>query len=138
LQLSPVQENIPMSASLKTISLNALEAQDDSTFIAISYAAGSYEETEVIYVNGRRFNAFANLARALRQVAQARQKTELEHFPELIWADQICINRSDSAERAHQASFMRNIYQSAKVVLACLGDDPSNGRCIEVVEQLQR
>jgi hypothetical protein len=137
LQLSPVQENTPMSASLKTISLNALEAQDDSTFIAISYAAGSYEETEVIYVNGTRFNAFANLARALRQAAQARQKTELEHCPELIWADQICINQSNPVERAHQVGFMRNIYQSAKVVLACLGDDPSNGRCIEAVERLQ-
>jgi hypothetical protein len=127
-----------MSASLITISLDDLEAQEEHNFIAISYAAGSYEETEAIYVNGTRFNAFANLARALRQAAQARQKTELERFPELIWADQICINQSNPVERAYQVGFMRNIYQSAKVVLACLGEDPSNGRCIQVVERLQR
>ncbi|KAF9699596.1 hypothetical protein EKO04_002513 [Ascochyta lentis] len=136
LRLAPVQEGTPLSADLITISLKSLKAENHN-FIAISYSAGSHIETEAMYVNGVRFNAFANLARALRQAVRATRKPELHPSPQLIWADQICINQSDPAEKSYQVGFMREIYQSAGVVLGSLGDDPSNGRCIEVTKYVQ-
>lgn len=137
LELCPVQDGKPLEASLRTINLDSLETENDNNYTAISYAAGSYEETEVIYVNGIRFNAFANLARALRQAARAMEKEQLQGYPRLIWADQICINQSNLNERSHQVNFMRGIYQSAAIVLACLGDDPSNGRCVEAINRMK-
>jgi hypothetical protein len=136
LQLSPVEEGIPLHANLVTISLDSPDVEDLS-FVAISYAAGNHLETESIYIDGNLFNSFANLARALRQVAKARDKSELQHIPRLIWADQICINQSNRGERSHQVGFMRNIYECAGAVLACLGDDYSNGRCIRVAKRLK-
>lgn len=137
LRLSAVQEGIPLNADLITISLESLEAEDNN-FVAISYSAGSHTETEAIYVNGVGFNAFANLARALRQVVRAMQRMELQPSPQLVWADQICINQSNLAERSYQVGFMRKIYQSAEVVLACLGEDRSNGRAVAVAKHVQR
>jgi hypothetical protein len=64
-------------------------------------------------MNGIRFNAFANLACALRQVARARERGDLVNYPPLIWADQICINQSSPVEKSHQVGFMREIYESA-------------------------
>jgi Heterokaryon incompatibility protein (HET) len=106
------------------------------SYCAISYFAGNHKETEVIFVNGIRFNAFANLARALRQIVQAKERGYLKECPQLIWVDQICINQSNPAERSHQVSFMRNIFESASVVLACLGEDPSNGLWAEAAKRL--
>lgn len=137
LHLSPVEPSTPLSARLVTISLDDQEARDQSSFIAISYAAESYKDTEVIYFNGVPFNAFGNLDRALRQVLKATHEGELQDAPRLLWADQICINQSDPHERSYQVGFMRNIYQSAKMVLASLGEDHSAGRCVKVLERLQ-
>ena len=74
LELRLVQHGQPIEVSFRTISLDLLETEKENNFTAISYAAGSYEETETMYVNGIRFNAFANLARALRQAAQAMER----------------------------------------------------------------
>jgi hypothetical protein len=37
-----------------------------------------------------------------------------------LWADQICINQSDTDERSHQVGMMRDIYAGAARVLICL------------------
>jgi hypothetical protein len=90
-----------------------------------------------MYVNGIRFNAFANLARALRQIARARSREELVGEPQLIWADQVCISQSSPKERSHQVGFMRKIYASAQVVIACLGsEDPSDGLWVSAANLL--
>ena len=73
-----------------------------------------------MYINGTRFNAFANLAHALRQIIRGREKAELQECPQLIWADQMCINQSNTSERSHQVNFMRNIYECADVVPSLL------------------
>jgi hypothetical protein len=89
-----------------------------------------------VYINGTRFNAFANLAHALRQIIRGRERAELQECPQLIWADQMCINQSNTSERSHQVNFMRNIYECADVVLACLGEDPSNGQWVEAAKRM--
>lgn len=70
-------------------------------------------------VNGRPFNAFANLEHAIRQV--------LHHWTKknpgkelLLWADQICRNQSNNAERTSQVSIMRDIYRRGRETYICL------------------
>jgi hypothetical protein len=49
---------------------------------------------------------------------------------------QFCINQPNQAERSHQVGFMRNIYEDADMVLACLGENPSDGRWVEAAKRL--
>ena len=122
---------------LKLLAPFSLSLGESPRYCAISYFAGNHKETEVIYVDGIQFNAFANLAHALRQVATARERGDLTDYPPLIWADQICINQSSPVERSHQVGFMREIYESAQVVFASLGwTDPTAGRWVEAAKRL--
>jgi hypothetical protein len=45
--------------------------------------------------------------------------------PRYLWADAICINQGDPAERSHQVRFMRSVYGTASRVLVWL-DKPSD------------
>jgi hypothetical protein len=40
-----------------------------------------------------------------------------------LWADAICINQEDIVERNHQVQLMRDIYRSAELVVAWLGEE---------------
>ena len=136
LELLPVNPDEPLRAKLITPCFLSSDAVSPPSYCAISYFAGNHKDTEVIFVNEIRFNAFANLARALRQIVQGRGTSGLQVCPQHIWVDQICINQSNPAERSHQVGFMRKIYENAQVVLACLGEDPSNGRWVEAAKRL--
>jgi hypothetical protein len=39
------------------------------------------------------------------------------------WYDALCINQEDIAERNHQVQLMRDIYRSAELVVAWLGEE---------------
>ncbi|KAJ4302018.1 hypothetical protein N0V88_002151 [Collariella sp. IMI 366227] len=102
---------------LPPISLSQVKGQ----YSAISYCAGSPTNTRPILVNGVPFNVFANLAHALDITRDFWAK----NFPDqptscLLWADQICINQTNLAERSHQVGFMRSIYSLAAQTLVCL------------------
>ena len=112
-------DSSPISCDLfDDLSLSDMEGQ----YTTISYFAGHPEETELITVNGRMFNAFANLGHALRQ-ARHFWKTKFPGQELLLWADQICINQSNVSERSHQVSFMGDIYASAFQVLVSLSTE---------------
>jgi len=98
----------------------SLLAKPDYT--TISYCAGDPKNTERIIVNGLEFNAFSNLAHALRQ-ARHFWKRKFGARELLLWADQVCINQSNPSERSHQVSFMGSIYASGEQVLVCLSTD---------------
>jgi len=137
LELLPANASEPLQVKLLTSFFLLSNDVEAPNYLAISYFAGNHKETEIVYVDGVRFNAFANLARALRQVIHAREKADFKDYPQLVWADQICINQSNLSERSHQVDFMRLIYESAKIVLACLGwEDPSNGNWVAAVERV--
>ena len=85
-------------------------------YSALSYYSGDQASTAAITVEGLEFNAFANLATAIRQAQRFWQK----QFPDrelILWTDQVCINQSDSTERAQQVSFMKEIYRRAEQVI---------------------
>jgi hypothetical protein len=98
----------------------------DGTYTAISYCAGDPKKTRIVLVNGIPFNAFANLAHAIEETYRYRSAVE-GSVKVLLWADQICINQSDKAERSHQVGFMYDIYRSARRVAVCLSTDEQRG-----------
>jgi hypothetical protein len=107
IQLLPTKENGPLEINLINGCFLDPDLLDHS-YCAISYCAGDPQNTELIQVNGLDFNALASklLGFALRQVLRTRSRGGLRGRPELIWADQICINQSDPQERSRQVSLM--------------------------------
>ncbi|KAJ3535165.1 hypothetical protein NM208_g7247 [Fusarium decemcellulare] len=95
-------------------------------YFALSYCAGDVRQTDVILVNGLKFNVFANLKHALT-VAQRFRNKEIGDDDFLLWVDQICIDQSNLSERSHQVGFMRDIYQSARQTLICLSTSEVEG-----------
>jgi hypothetical protein len=98
----------------------------DGTYSAISYCAGDPKKIRTVYVDGKPFNAFANLAHAIEETYRYRS---IEHgdFEAVLWTDQICINQSDLKERSHQVGFMGRIYSSACEVVICLSTEEERG-----------
>ena len=130
LELLPVEDD--ETIQIRIVTGFVLSSEDTRPYYcAISYHAGNHADTTLIKVNGVDFNAFSNLARALRQVIEA-QKDALKKYPHLIWADQICINQSNKSERSHQVGFMRDIFHHATIVLACVGEYGRHPRWSEV------
>jgi hypothetical protein len=77
---------------------------------------------------------FANLGLALRDVIAYWKKNGMENGQELLWADQICINQSDSEERSHQVNQMRDTYAAASIVLVALATRDSDSCGADGVE----
>jgi hypothetical protein len=90
------------------------------TYTALSYCAGDPKKTAPILVNGITFNAFANLGLALEEAVVYWREKGLDWEKDYLWADQICINQSNTVERSHQVGMMRDIYAGAARVLICL------------------
>ncbi|VBB75514.1 Putative heterokaryon incompatibility protein [Podospora comata] len=106
-------------------------------YTAISYCAGDPRRTKKILVNGIPFNVFENLAHVLEMTRNFWTKT----FPDkecIIWADQICINQFNLAERSHQVGFMRGIYSSAAQTLICLSTTDVDPRGVEWLVKLHQ
>jgi hypothetical protein len=96
-------------------------------YTALSYCAGDPKKTVPICVNGSRFNAFANLGHALKEVVIYWETHGRKVEEECLWADQICIDQSNPDERSHQVGIMSEIYRGAERVLVCLAERESNG-----------
>ena len=67
--------------------------------------------------NGATVYITSNLQKVLRHV-------RLLQKPRTLWADSICINQEDSAEKEQQLALSGQIYAKARRVLIYLGDDP--------------
>ncbi|KAH7133333.1 heterokaryon incompatibility protein-domain-containing protein [Dactylonectria estremocensis] len=83
---------------------------------AISYVWGTEGRCAGILCNGRPLPLTTSIEGALRRLRHATQ-------PRRLWADQICINQDDIAERSRQVSLMNSIYKGAEHVLVWLGPD---------------
>ena len=110
---------------------------------ALSYAAGSPTQTEVVRISAADttsdFNAFSNLAKAMRAIRDLEfdaSATDASQCQRTIWADQICINQSDPDERAYQVEHMREIYQAARLTIIYLGEDEDDGRGMRYLKSI--
>lgn len=104
-------------------------------YYALSYAAGSHQETEKVSIGGRSFNAFRTLATALRRIRD-HLLPNVDEGRYAVWADQICINQSNFTERAHQVEHMREIYEGAQATIIYLGDDRQGSRGMRFLQRI--
>jgi hypothetical protein len=98
-------------------------------FSALSYCAGSADETVKIMIDGYWFNAFANLAHSLDRFQNLYEKDSISGL--LLWTDQACIDQANHQEKSHQVEFMRAIYEAAEctyVVLSTPCDQMKSAR----------
>jgi hypothetical protein len=90
----------------------------DQKYAALSYCAGKPTETRRIMIDGYWFNAFANLEHALEGFRNHFDRESASG--NLLWTDQACINQCNLREKAHQVSFMRNIYMRSETTYVVL------------------
>lgn len=126
LVLEPGQGASPLKCQLRIAPLAAAPP-----FEAISYVWGAPETPFPISCDDQRMRITKNLHEALLQV---RHPTA----PRNLWADAICINQADLAERGAQVALMAKLYATAKRVLVCLGTNPDYLEEAESVEGLLR
>ena len=111
-------------------------------YTALSYTWGDASLEEEIALNGQSVRIQSNLAAALRQLKQMGTRG-------YVWADAICINQNDPAEKSTVVQHMDKIFGAAEKVFAWLGvsevdsTDPAQssdrlwGHLMEIVRAFQ-
>lgn len=108
----------------------------------ISYTWGEAQYPEKVYIrqkspandsnvdNLQFLHPRINLLTALKYI-------RLPDTPRVIWADAICIDQDNIAERSQQVARMGQIYNHAAQVLVWLGaEDESTSKALELIERL--
>ena len=92
-----------IQCQLYTVSLN----QDPPPFTALSYCWGDPKARGNIIVNGHQVSVTESLKVALRYMRHHEDHLQ-------VWADAICINQSDRAEKSIQVYIMGDIYAQGR------------------------
>jgi hypothetical protein len=101
-------------------------------FQALSYRwafAGTPDQTELIFVNGRSLRIPISAYQPLHACSSVW--TDL-----LVWIDAICINQADAQEKSQQLPLMRDIHSKARKVIVWPGDEPDSGMAIATVQRV--
>ncbi|KAK8062693.1 Heterokaryon incompatibility protein 6- OR allele [Apiospora hydei] len=102
----PGEDGVIEHLELQTFSLS-----DAPTFFCLSYVWGDPNQFLAVNCNGGMVPVTQNLFHALR--------TCFDRYPDSwLWADGICINQQDFAERGFQVQLMGSIYEKTSKVLA--------------------
>ncbi|ETN39900.1 uncharacterized protein HMPREF1541_06126 [Cyphellophora europaea CBS 101466] len=96
--------------------LSVVELDRAPPYNALSYAWGHKRDTRLIICQGKRLEVPANLRNALERI---RQQTDTA---QVLWADAVCIDQKNHAERGIQVMHMPRIYSNARRVLVWLGE----------------
>jgi hypothetical protein len=100
-------------------------------FTALSYVWGDPTKSHEIFIGGKRLLITANLYAALRQLSINGLRTLC------VWADAICINQEDFAERSAQVQLMRQVYHLAAEVRIWLGPGTHESwKCMSFIAHL--
>ncbi|PTB67231.1 HET-domain-containing protein [Trichoderma citrinoviride] len=94
--------------------INVVSLNDKPQYAALSYVWGGPPQDGTLQINGLRHSIGRSLETALRYYRRAGWSMPL-------WADAICINQEDIAERSSQVSIMDRIYTDAATVFVVLG-----------------
>ncbi|KAL0936375.1 ankyrin and het domain-containing protein [Colletotrichum truncatum] len=103
---SPDENGITSQFRLETYSID-----DSPSYFCLSYVWGDPARFLSINCDGEMISVTQNLFHAL-------QTCFTRHPDSWLWADGICINQEDVAERSSQVLLMGTIYQHASMVLA--------------------
>ncbi|KAK5676412.1 hypothetical protein LTS10_011225 [Elasticomyces elasticus] len=91
---------------------------DYPDYQGLSYVWGAPGIVKTVRCCGRLFEVTVNLWTALRRLRRPQHER-------IIWADAVCTNQEDLAERSHQVSLMGEIFSRASEVYVWLGDSLS-------------
>jgi hypothetical protein len=115
----------PVIAGLTTVSLDS-----DPVFQALSYTWNHCMVTAPIQIDRQDFDIGPNLETALRNIRHHEEDR-------IFWIDAICINQKDEKERSNQVQLMRQIFSSARIVIAWLGEgDDESYNALSTLENL--
>lgn len=109
------------------IRLHHVSWNEPPSYEAISYAWGDTSIKVQITCDGSMLDITPNLRDGLRQMRFLDQ-------PRYLWADAICIDHENTAEKGHLVSNMLRIYRNATLVLVWLGVDETGQA--ELVSQI--
>ncbi|KAM7214008.1 Heterokaryon incompatibility protein (HET) domain containing protein [Rhypophila decipiens] len=134
LNLSPGHKGDPLRCSIIQIELENIQVE----YYAISYVWGAPVFSQTLQVrdetdqgNFQKVSITLSLDAALRDLRDATKAR-------LLWADGVCINQSDLAEKARQIPLMTTIYSKASSVLAYTGPEADNSNlALDLISQLQ-
>ena len=123
--------------NISSLTLQTFDINDAPLFYAVSYVWYDQQLEVPMTCNHKKLLITNSLGSALEKLVPWSRGTYL-------WADGICINQGDIAERNHQVSLMGNIYGRASKVLAHLGnsgateDDSSDWSAVSLMTLLNR
>lgn len=109
LKLLPGSDSERIRCVLKETHLDGSEVYE-----TVSYYWGDRNARSGLICNGSMLSIPVNLEEALHDL---RYKDR----PRVLWADAVCINQSDPAEKASQVPLMRSIYSQARRTIIWLG-----------------
>ncbi|KLU90775.1 hypothetical protein MAPG_10626 [Magnaporthiopsis poae ATCC 64411] len=116
LKLLPGGFEDELAGELTAVDLADCTPESKLSFEAVSYVWGSPEKPFRLFTpGGSVISLTASLHSLLRRI-------RLPHESRLLWADALCINQRDTAEKGEQVALMALIYNSARRVLADLGE----------------
>ena len=105
-----------------------VDIDEAPAYVALSYTWGLPGIVDYITIKGKRFGVSRNLIEPLVFF-------NYHHSDTYFWADAICINQEDLAERSSQILLMKSIYERAKWIAAWLG--PSSPETIFAMEKIR-
>ncbi|PQE17887.1 Heterokaryon incompatibility protein [Rutstroemia sp. NJR-2017a BBW] len=122
-----------ISGEMKSFTL-----EEPPPYYALSYCWGPRKESSLVGVNGGGLHVSRSLNDALKRLQQFTVTSgDLSHSTIWIWADQLCINQQDNAERSKQVALMGTIYKQAIRTIVWLGDDSdSNSSAWTLVDKI--
>ncbi|KAK5166858.1 uncharacterized protein LTR77_007587 [Saxophila tyrrhenica] len=132
--IQPGEIRVLKAVSIKDLSfeLQVVPLDKPPKYGALSYVWGDSTLCRQILLQGKPFWVTGNLFIALDRFRRGFDGNSVAPLKKPIWIDALCINQSDSepatAERGAQVQRMAEIYHSAEMVYAWLGQ-PSDERC---------
>ncbi|ROV98077.1 hypothetical protein VMCG_07014 [Cytospora schulzeri] len=111
LVIEPGHIQTPLNVSIKIIDLDDPKR---ATYTALSYTWGNQNRTKAIFRREEEVPVTPNLFNALQHLRSPSH-------PLTIWADAVCINQEDDAERSSQVAMMDDIYRKCEIVHIWLG-----------------
>ncbi|KAF2856513.1 HET-domain-containing protein [Plenodomus tracheiphilus IPT5] len=110
----------PVKSTLVNCTLSHVSLDANPNYQALSYVWGNPAVTTPICVNGDIFLATLNLEAALRHLRKTDASSGVT-----LWADALCIDQSNNAEKNEQVALMGAIYRHAREVVIWLGQPAS-------------
>ena len=111
--------------------VHVVSLADEPSYAALSYCWGNPTRNCSLTCNERIVPITHSLYRALKRFRRTESRT-------LIWADAICINQDDNAERSKQVLLMTQIYRQARTTYVYLGepeDQPHSPNAVDALEK---